>query len=139
MAEVTIETLQQEVADLKAEKATADKQITDLRQEAADRRIAARDSQVRAHVLGHVVKAHNISFDPTTYDYSKHGLEDGKVTGDVDYTPTGVGNQNQNQGGDGTGGGGSTGLTMDDINKMDRFQIKERWDDVAKVLDSSAA
>lgn len=138
--EPTIESLQKQVADLQAEKATQDKTITDLRQEAADRRIAARDQQVRAHVLGHVVKSHNISFDAATYDYSKHGLEDGKVTGDVDYTPTAPrGGGGQNQGGDGTGGGGGSGLTMDDVKKMSRFEIKERWDDVSKVLDASAA
>ena len=124
--------LEERVATLEAEAAVKDDTITSLRQEAAKRRIAARDNQIRSHVVEHVLRAHQIKFDPAEYDYSQHGVEDGQVTGDVTYKaakPKSDGTPPVKP----TGGGTSGTLTEEDIYKMSPAEITKRWDDVSKV------
>lgn len=58
-----------------------------LSQEAANYRTQRSDALKRAHVLEAVLKGHNVSVDTSGIPTDHLKVEDGKVIGDVQYTP----------------------------------------------------
>lgn len=138
MAEPTQE---ERIAQLEAELAESKQTSASLRSEAAERRVSRNEALKREHVLSNVLQAHKIDFNVSEFDTSGIEINDGRAVGEVAYKVP-------NKGRPGTStpptkksagsGGGQSGLTMDDVSTMNRYQIIERWEEVEKALKGGA-
>lgn len=115
------ESVSKELADLR-------KQIESLRNENATRRIKARDSNKQLVAMETVLKAHNIDFDVEKADLSNIDLDN--RTG-FDYQ---VSKPKLNEPKRVERGGPPSKLTVDDVSKMSKDDIKDNWELVMKTM-----
>ena len=112
--------------------ADSTKAITDLesvRSEAAGYRVMRNQALRETAALTKVVKAHNITFDVGSADLKGLSIEDGKVSGEFEYTATKATTQVP-----GTQGIKGDEITPESIKGMTPEQINANWDKVSAVL-----
>jgi len=114
-----------EIENLKAE-------VSALRNEAAKFRLARNEALRQGHVLGTVLKAHNISFNIEDADYSNLNIDNGKVVGDYQYTPKKIATYNPPD-----VAKTDPVLTIDKIKEMSAQDIMKDYDNVMATLENS--
>lgn len=120
--------------------AAASKPETALRAEAGRYRTARNASLKREAALRAALEAHGVDPDGALQrsDISGLSIKDGEVEGDVTYTPPTFPSATTGATGKPAAAGPAAGLTMDDVRKMDRHQILERYDEVQAVYRAHA-
>lgn len=117
----------QELSDLRSQSETNAKSLSD---EAAKYRTERNNALRQAHVLGTVVKKHNIEFDVRGIDLTKLEIENGAVKGEFEYKPA----EPKDKTNPPVNNNPPQGYTMEQINKMSVDEIANLSADDHKKL-----
>ena len=105
-----------------------------LRNESARYRTERNASLRREHAVGTVLKAHNISFDVGQADLGSLSINNGKVEGEFDYTPTKAENRQAPE----EVSTKEEKLTLDTVRAWSPDKINAEWEQVSKLLEEAA-
>jgi len=128
----TPEQLRERIKQLQAESAQAQKgsELAQkrLQDESAARRVQRNDALKQAHAYKTIIDAHKIKHGDL--DLSQLSVKDGKVEGDINYTPSGGSQISPPP----TPNNAASGLTREQVATMTTDEINARWSEVERAL-----